>query len=205
MGANKPTNNDAEILRRLNRFTSDTGDSIEELRADLINEGVDPDKLISNVKNTISKFLSPGQEAVMGISAKIEEAAETKPKRFSFKGILATAKEMGIDNFQLADLTRLSVVLIAQFDRGLIKVNEKLPIDVVKRIAEAINVTTEQLFEHLLGGPRFAENAEYKAEEAPVLPEAQDFSDAVEEDPVISEEWREELRALIKTAGEMKP
>lgn len=204
MGANKPTNNDAEILRRLNRFTSDTGDSIEELRADLINEGVDPDKLISNVKNTISRFLTPTQEAVIDPSAKIEESAEMRPRRFSFKGILATAKEIGIDNFQLADLTRLSVVLIAQFDRGLIKVNEKLPTDVVRRIAEAINVTTEQLIEYLQGGPRFAENAEYKAEAAPVLPEAQDFSDAVEEDPVISEEWREELRALIKTVGETK-
>jgi hypothetical protein len=204
MGANKPTNNDAEILRRLNRFTSDTGDSIEELRADLINEGVDPDKLISNVKNTISKFLSPMPEFLTEAPAKIEESAETKPRRFSFKGILATAKEMGIDNFQLADLTRLSVVLIAQLDRGLIKVNEKLPTDVVRRIAEAINVTTEQIIEHLRGGPRFAENANYKAEDAPVLPEAQDFSDAVEEDPVISDEWREELRVLIKAAGESK-
>lgn len=202
MGANKPTNNDAELLRRLNRFTSDSGDSIEELRAELISEGVDPDKLISNVKNTVSKFLSPTPELVTEASTKLNEVAETKPKRFSFKGILATAKEMGIDNFQLADLTKLSVVLIAQFDRGLIKVNEKLPIDVVKRIAEAINVTTEQIFEHLRGGPRFAENAEYKSEDSPVLPEAQDFPDALEEDPVISDEWREELRVLIKAAGE---
>ena len=203
MDANKPTNNDAEILRRLNRFTSDSGGTIEELRAELINQGVDPDKLILNVKNTISKFLTPGLEKVTEVSTKSEKSADTKT-RFSFKGILATAKEIGLDNFQLADLTKLSVVLLAQFDRGLIKVNEKLPIDVLNRIAEAINVTTDEILEHLRGGPRFAENANYKSEDSPVLPESQDFPDALESDPVISDEWREELRGLIKTAGGSK-
>lgn len=201
MDANKPTKNDNKILRRLNRFTSDAENSIEELRAELVNEGINPDKLISNVKNTISKFLSPMPEPVSETSELNKKSPEVKSGNFLFKGILATAKEMSIDNFQLADLTKLSVVLIAQFDRGLIKVNEKLPKEVVKRIAEVINVTTEQILERLRQGPRFAENANYKADESPVLPEAQDFPDALESDPVISDERREELRVLIKSAG----
>lgn len=186
MDANKPTNNDAEILRRINRFTSDADWSIEELRAELAGEGIDPDRLLSNVKNTISKFLPTADEA--------------RQNRFSFKGILPAAKEMGISNFQLADLTGLSVVLIAQFDRGLIKVNEKLPLEIVKRIAQAINLTTEQILDYLQPGPRFADNAGYKAEDAPVLTEAQDFPDAVRQDPTLSDERREELLAMSKGA-----
>ncbi len=122
---------------------------------------------------------------------------EVKPKG-AFKGIIAAAKEIGINNFQLADMTKLSVVLIAQFDRGLIKVNEKLPLEIVKRIANAINKTTEQIFDYLRLGPRFAKNANFKATDSPTLTEAQDFTDAVRDDPTLSDERSAELLALSK-------
>ncbi len=199
MDANKLTNNDAEILRRINRFTSDADWSTDELRAELINEGVDPDKLISNVKNTISRFLSPSPETAAD-SVEIIEKEKSNRKRFSYDGILAAAKERGLSNFQLADLTGLSVVLIAQFDRGLIKVNEKLPLEIVKRIADAINETNEQIFDYLQPGPRFAKNANFKATDSPTLTEAQDFTDAVRDDPTLSNERRAELLALSKGA-----
>lgn len=192
MDANKPTKYDAEILRRINRFTSDADWSNDELRTELINDGVDPDKLISNVKNTISTFLSP--EAA--VSADTVQAEKANRKRFSFEGILGKAKALGISNFQLADMTELSVVLIAQFDRGLIKVNEKLPLEIVKRIAEAINETTEQILDYLKFGPRFAKDANFKAPDSPTLTEAQDFTDAVRDDPTLSDKQREKLLAL---------
>lgn len=198
MDANKPTKNDAEILRRINRFTSDADWSNDELRAELVNEGVDPDKLISNVKNTISMFLSPSPEAVD--STETVEAEQANRKRFSFDGILAKAKTLGISNFQLADKTELSVVLIAQFDRGLIKVNDKLPLEIVKRIADAINETTEQLLDYLQPGPRFAKDANFKAPDSPTLTEAQDFTDAVRDDPTLAPELREKLLAMSKGA-----
>lgn len=196
MDANKPTKNDAEILRRINRFTSDTDWSNDELQAELITEGIDPDKLISNVKNTISMFLSP--EAVD--SAETVQANQANRKRFSFDGILGKAKALGISNFQLADMTELSVVLIAQFDRGLIKVNDKLPLEIVKRIADAINETTEQILSYLQPGPRFAEDANFKAPDSPMLTEAQDFTDAIRDDPTLAPERREKLLAMSKGA-----
>ncbi len=121
-------------------------------------------------------------------------------KRFSFSGILSTAKELGISNFQLADITGLSVVLIAQFDRGLIKVNEKLPLDIVTRIGDAINVGTEQLLDNLRLGPRFARDSNFKATDSPTLTESQDFPEAVQQDPTLSPKRREELLALSKGA-----
>ena len=139
-------------------------------------------------------------ENSLGLSVINQSDIETQTKDFWFDGILAKAKTLGIGNFQLAEMTKLSVVLIAQFDRSLIKVNEKLPIEVVKRIADSINETSEQLFEYWRGGPRFAKNANYKADESPILPEAQDFTDAVGDDPTLSEERREELLALSQKA-----
>lgn len=194
MDANKPTKTDAEILRRINRFTSDADWSTDELRAELINEGIDPDKLISNVKNTISIFLSPLPEAADAVETMQTE--KTNRKWFSFDGILGKAKALDISNFQLADMTELSVVLIAQFDRGLIKVNEKLPLEIVKRIAEAIDETTEQILDYLKFGPRFAKDANFKAPDSPTLTEAQDFTDAIRDDPTLSDKQREKLLAL---------
>lgn len=117
-----------------------------------------------------------------------------------FKGIIAAAKEIGISNFQLAEMTGLSVVLVAQFDRGLIKVNENLPLEVVRKIADAINESTQRIFDHLMGGPCFARSAEFKAEDSPVLPEAQDFTEAVNDDPTLSDERRRDLLALSNKA-----
>lgn len=190
MNANKPTNNDAESLHRINRLTSDADWSIDELRTELVNEGVNPDKLLSQVKNVISQY-SPNLQMTA------EAVEETGQKKVTFAGILATAKKLGINNVQLANLTGLSIVLIAQLDRGLIKVNDKLPFELTKRIADAINVTTDQILGNLGLGPRFAPGANYKSEDAPQLPEAQDFPDAVRDDPTLLPEQRERLLAMV--------
>ncbi len=129
-------------------------------------------------------------------SLKVHEPSIEVNQTGIFKGILAVAKELKISNFQFADMTGLSIVLIAQFDRGLIKANEKLPLEIVKRIADTINVTTEQILDYLRLGPRFAKNANFKATDSPTLTEAQDFPDAVRQDPTLSDERREELLAL---------
>lgn len=95
-----------------------------------------------------NRTLSASQETTASVAETVQSEQEDR-KRFSFNGILAAAKELGISNFQLADMTGLSVVSIAQFDRGLIKLNENLPRQIVKRIAAATSVTTGEKSERL--------------------------------------------------------
>jgi hypothetical protein len=144
--------------------------------------------------------IPPFPEELKDPSGLIAQLRKEIEPRGVFKGIIAAAKDLGINNFQLAEMTGLSIVLVAQFDRGLIKVNENLPLEVVRRIAGAINETTQRIFDHLMGGPRFAQSAEFKADDSPVLPEAQDFAEAVIDDPTLSDERRRDLLALSNKA-----
>jgi hypothetical protein len=111
------------------------------------------------------------------------------------KGILAAAKERSISNKQLAALTKLSVVLISMFDRGMIS-TVKLPRIIVRRIAEAIGTTAERVLEYLQAGPRLAIDTNFKADDVPELEEPQNFFDAVRDDPTLTPQQREYLLSL---------
>jgi hypothetical protein len=50
---NKPTTDAKELLRRIDRFTADADYTVEELKEQLRNEGVDPDELLRKVKARI--------------------------------------------------------------------------------------------------------------------------------------------------------
>jgi hypothetical protein len=50
---NKPTTDAKELLRRIGRFTADADYTVEELKEQLRNEGVDPDELLRKVKARI--------------------------------------------------------------------------------------------------------------------------------------------------------
>lgn len=54
---NKPTTDAGEMLRRIDRFIcADSHLTVEELKQDLRDEGVDPDELLKEVKATIAPF-----------------------------------------------------------------------------------------------------------------------------------------------------
>lgn len=111
------------------------------------------------------------------------------------EGIIAAANERGLSKKQFASRTRLSVVLITMFDRGMIS-TRKLPTIVVSRIANAIGSTAERVIEYLEAGPRFALSANFKADDVPALDEPQIFSDAVKDDPSLTSEEMEYLLSL---------
>jgi hypothetical protein len=60
----KKKNENGEILDRINQFTRDADWSIEELRADLRNEGVDPDELIKKVRQRINPLLQKDNKKI---------------------------------------------------------------------------------------------------------------------------------------------
>ncbi len=111
-------------------------------------------------------------------------------------GILKASRELGFSDEQLVERTGLSHVLVTMFDLRQIKFITT-PREVVERIAAAIQSSVEQVAEYLQGAPRFAADANYKADEtAPELDEPQDFAEAVLDDPTLTEERQQELLAL---------
>jgi hypothetical protein len=125
-------------------------------------------------------------------SSKILE--RIRQRGFNFKGILATAKALGITNFQLAEKIGLSVVLVTKLDLGLII--KRIPTNIVESLASILNVNSQQLYDYWHLGPRFATGAEYKATDTPKIIEGQDFFEAVRQDTSLSDKRRAELLDL---------
>ncbi len=60
----KKKNENAEILDRINQFTKDADWSVEEIRNELINEGVNPDVSLKNIRQRIHQLLQKDEEIV---------------------------------------------------------------------------------------------------------------------------------------------
>lgn len=129
----------------------------------------------------------------------INQLDEPESQHFSdapLTGILKASQELGFSDEQLVERTGLSHVLVTMFDLRQIKL-VTTPRGIVERIAAAIQSSVEQVAEYLQGAPRFAADANYKADEtAPELDEPQDFAEAVLDDPTLTEERQQELLAL---------
>lgn len=67
---NKQTTNSTELLRRIERFCADADYTADELREQMIMDGVNPDKMVSEVKNRLApiyKFKEPPPDAPQSI------------------------------------------------------------------------------------------------------------------------------------------
>lgn len=126
------------------------------------------------------------------------EREKEKNQASVFKGILAAAKAFGFSNFQLAEMTGLTVALVTKLDLGLIQNSKRIPVSVAQSIASVVHTTPKQLYDYWNLGPRFAHGAEYKATDTPEIIEGQDFFEAVRQDSSLSKERRAELLALEK-------
>ena len=143
--------------------------------------------------------------------AEIEAAVERHMSMLRERGLLysvADAPELaslveeaeakGLTKKQLAEQAGLTVPLLTKLDRRLIRF-ASIPGEVVSRVAQALGSQAEAVAMYLQGGPRLAQAVSYKAEEAPTLPEPQDFADAVRDDPALTPEQRADL---LRLAGE---
>jgi transcriptional regulator with XRE-family HTH domain len=116
-------------------------------------------------------------------------------------GLVEEAEANGLTKKQLAERAGLTVPLLTKLDRRLIRF-ASIPGEVVSRIAAALDAQADAVAAYLQGGPRLAQAVSYKAEEAPTLPEPQDFVDAVRDDPVLTPEQRAELLSLASDHGQ---
>jgi len=119
----------------------------------------------------------------------------------AIKGLLAEARTRELSIRQLAEKTGLSVALVTKLDRRLIRY-ASIPRQVVSDIADALGREAQAVARYLQGGALLAPSAvSYRAEEAPSLPEQQDFAEAVRDDRLLSSEERERLLGYATAEG----
>lgn len=123
------------------------------------------------------------------------------PEDQPLAGLLSESKAQGLSLHELADATGLSPALVAKLDRRLIRLTT-IPGEKIEALARTIRRVPEEVVSYLQGQPQFLAGAQYHAEEAPKLPEQQDFFEAVQEDRGLSEDRRRHLLALKRSQSE---
>jgi hypothetical protein len=134
-----------------------------------------------------------GMSVVQGILNK--EDWQPTDKHTPFAGLLKEGKHRGLSIDRLAEVTRLSAVLVRKLDRRLI-VFASIPTEAIAVLARAVARGKEEVARYLRGQPMLPNGASYKAEEAPKLSESEDFFEAVRTDKTLPEEWRRHWLSL---------
>ncbi len=124
-----------------------------------------------------------------------KEQGRAEEGRQPLAGLLAEGKTLGLSMHQLAEITGLSPALVAKLDQRLVRF-VTVPREVVGDLARAIKQTADEVSGYLRREPVLPPGLEYKADEAPSLPEQQDFFDAVRQDRGLDEERRRRLLSL---------
>ncbi|MBC7809187.1 MAG: hypothetical protein H7145_23885 [Akkermansiaceae bacterium] len=98
-------------------------------------------------------------------------------------------KERGITAANIAQATSLPLPFVAKLNQRLFTA-ASIPATLVGRVAEAIGRTTEDVVAFLAGPPMLARAAAYRADDAPVVGEQEDFRAALLSDASVSPEAR---------------
>lgn len=96
-------------------------------------------------------------------------------------------KERGITAASIAQATALPVPFIAKLNQRLFTA-ASVPATLIERVADAVGRTAEDVVAFLAGPPTLARAAAYRADDAPVVGEQEDFAAALLADPSVSPE-----------------
>ncbi len=107
----------------------------------------------------------------------------------------ATAEAQGLTMQTLAARTNLSIPVLLKLERRLIRF-ASIPRAAIEGIAAAINQTHEAVAIYLQGESRFAPAANFLAKEAPQMPEAQDFYEAIDKDLMMNDSQKQMWRQV---------
>lgn len=142
------------------------------------------------------------QRAMRTVQAVLHEKAASLPssqqQQHPIDSLLAEARSHGLSMDQLADRIELSAALVRKLDRRLIRY-VSMPLAVIENLAGVVERQVLAVARYLDGAPVAAQGARYRAERAPALADQEDFFDAVQNDPELSEERRGRWLALKPT------
>jgi hypothetical protein len=113
-------------------------------------------------------------------------------------GLRKEAEARGLTIQALASATRLTVPLLVKLDRRLIRF-ASIPRQAIERIGTALGRSFDAVATYLQGDSQFASQASFRADDAPQMPDQQDFFDAVETDLMMSETQKDEWRKIKST------
>jgi hypothetical protein len=111
------------------------------------------------------------------------------------RSLVAEARERGLSRKEFAAALDLSIALVDKLDRRLVRYRT-IPAAIVASLSRVLATGTERVALYLEGPPLLPQGASYRAEQAPAVPEAQDFAEAVSSDRTLTPERKEELLAL---------
>jgi hypothetical protein len=178
----KPIRNTTELLKRLNRLSTEADWTVDELRTALQEEGISPDEAVSKVKIAIAPYLTPVPQPLSTGTV------------LTISSLVGRAKELGIKNARsLAATTALSLRLIAKLERRLL---DNIPELIIRDLARVLKSPRESVLRYLQLDPKLAEGANYKSDKTPGVAKKQDFYVAVREDPELTEERQQQLLSL---------
>lgn len=115
-------------------------------------------------------------------------------------GLRKAAEARGLTMQALAAQTNLSVPVLMKLDRRLIRF-ASIPREAIEVIARAINHTSQTVTAYLQGERKFATGAAFLAEEAPQMPDQQDFFEAIGKDLTMNETQKEEWSKLKNSSA----
>ena len=142
------------------------------------------------------RLLQAGLDAARGVLDRArQERLVAEPAPAAVQGLMARARDLGLNISQLAERTHLSVTLVGLLDRRLVRFGS-IPREVIDGLAAALQTQVASLSDYLQQGPSFAPSASFRAEEAPALPQTQEFADAVRHDPMLDPKRKDALLRL---------
>lgn len=115
--------------------------------------------------------------------------------------LVTYAQARGVSARDLAARLGLSVPIVMKLHRRLLRA-ESLPQELIEALAKVLGTSQRRVFEYLQQPPALAVGAHYRAEQAPVLGEQQDFAAAVRTDRSLSEEDRARWLAVATSETE---
>ncbi len=165
--------------RELTEFTANWS-LMTWLPAPADNQGVDEDALVLRGMSIVQNILhahAPGEETPL-------------------KGIVQEGKQLGLSIQQIARRAQMSLALVRKLDLRRIRFST-IPRQAIETLAYAIQRGSAAVADYLQGEPTLPQDASYRAEQAPVLTESEDFFEAVGRDMTMSQELREHWLSFV--------
>lgn len=199
-----------DILESLSRLSAEADWTEEEIDEALKEDGVDPEHLVSRViadiRTEFPEFPQQPEPVRREARSKLKkaEASQDESRRnpvqevagrhseSSMTSLFDAGARLGLDKFGLAARLRLSIGIVTKLNQRLIECST-IPADLIRELAATVGQSVEDILRYLQCQPRLASGLSFKAEEAPQLPEPQDFAEAVEKDRSLSPERKKEL------------
>jgi transcriptional regulator with XRE-family HTH domain len=204
-----------DVLDDISRLSAEADWTEDEIDEALKEEGIDPEQLVHQVVSDIRKVFPgfPEQLSQEGPASSISRQARAKTasgkkggsvkaqtqssNSLAISSLFEAGEKRGLSKFDLADRLRLSIGIITKLNQRLIECST-VPVELIRELASTIGHSFDDVFEYLRCKPRLTPGLSFKADEAPELPEPQDFIEAVEKDRSLGPERKKELLNLAQ-------